>query len=130
MTTVDGSDGPEFSGPSIGDFFPPAIFFEGNEFFQIDRIMLLRLVIAGLLILMFWLGTRRMSIVPGRFQGTIEMAHTLGKVVVAEGIEDDLTAERLRRLGCDIGQGFLFSPAVAMDELLVMLEEKYSVACA
>jgi len=63
-------------------------------------------------------------------KGTIEMAHTLGKVVVAEGIEDDLTAERLRRLGCDIGQGFLFSPAVAMDELLLMLEEEYSVACA
>ena len=94
MTTVDGSDGPEFSGPSIGDFFPPAIFFEGNEFFQIDRIMLLRLVIAGLLILLFWLGTRRMSIVPGRFQGTIEMALDFVRINIAEDLLGKIDGKR------------------------------------
>jgi EAL domain-containing protein (putative c-di-GMP-specific phosphodiesterase class I) len=32
--------------------------------------------------------------------------------VVAEGIESAAQAERLQRLGCDFGQGFLFSKAV------------------
>ncbi|MEP3145460.1 EAL domain-containing protein [Qipengyuania citrea] len=56
-------------------------------------------------------------------QGTIAMAHTLGKTVVAEGVEDDLTAERLRRMGCDLAQGFLYSPAVPVVELLDMITE-------
>ena len=41
--------------------------------------------------------------------------------VVAEGIETREQAEALRDLGCDIGQGFLYSkavPAEEMDELV------------
>jgi EAL domain-containing protein (putative c-di-GMP-specific phosphodiesterase class I)/CHASE2 domain-containing sensor protein len=40
-------------------------------------------------------------------QSTIELAHSLGRVVVAEGIEDEETLESLAAMGCDIGQGFL-----------------------
>jgi diguanylate cyclase (GGDEF)-like protein len=39
-------------------------------------------------------------------QSTIDLAHALGFVVVAEGIEDQATLEFLSRLGCDIAQGF------------------------
>jgi F-type H+-transporting ATPase subunit a len=73
LTTVAADDAPQFSGPSLLDFFPPAILFEGT-IFQLDRIMLVRLVIMALIITLFWVGTRRMKLVPGRFQGTIEMA--------------------------------------------------------
>ena len=37
------------------------------------------------------------------------MAHCLGLSVVAEGIEDEDTAQRLASLGCDLGQGYLYA---------------------
>jgi diguanylate cyclase (GGDEF)-like protein/PAS domain S-box-containing protein len=44
---------------------------------------------------------------------TIDMAHALGMVVAAEGVETDWQLGRLRALGCDRAQGFLLSaPAV------------------
>jgi diguanylate cyclase (GGDEF)-like protein len=46
----------------------------------------------------------------------IALAHGLGIGVVAEGIETAAQAELLRDLGCDLGQGFLFSrPVPAAD---------------
>jgi diguanylate cyclase (GGDEF)-like protein len=39
----------------------------------------------------------------------ISLAHNLGMAVVAEGVETAAQAERLRRLGCDRAQGFLFA---------------------
>jgi EAL domain-containing protein (putative c-di-GMP-specific phosphodiesterase class I) len=43
---------------------------------------------------------------------TVAMAHGLGLRVVAEGIEDQATAEALTGAGCDVGQGLLFGPAM------------------
>jgi len=54
-------------------------------------------------------------------RATIEIAHTLGKVVVAEGVETEAVADALRALGCDQAQGFLFARAVSMPELLAMM---------
>jgi diguanylate cyclase (GGDEF)-like protein len=42
----------------------------------------------------------------------IRLVQTLGKQVVAEGVETEQQLELLRDLGCDFAQGFLFSPAV------------------
>ncbi len=39
----------------------------------------------------------------------IDLAHNLGLRVVAEGVEDRKTWDRLARLGCDIAQGFYIS---------------------
>ena len=38
----------------------------------------------------------------------IELAHTLGASVVAEGVETTLQRDVLQGLGCELGQGFLF----------------------
>ncbi len=54
-------------------------------------------------------------------RATIEIAHSLGKVVVAEGVEDLTVAATLRAMGCDQAQGYLFSRAIAMPELLAMM---------
>jgi EAL domain-containing protein (putative c-di-GMP-specific phosphodiesterase class I) len=48
---------------------------------------------------------------------TIELAHRLGQLVVAEGVEDDATLDRLRSLGCDISQGYLHSRPLPASEL-------------
>jgi EAL domain-containing protein (putative c-di-GMP-specific phosphodiesterase class I) len=42
----------------------------------------------------------------------IELAHTLGLSVTAEVVETADQLERLRKLGCDTGQGWYFAPAV------------------
>lgn len=40
---------------------------------------------------------------------TIDLGHSLGLDVVAEGIEDQETYDWLKELGCDIGQGYFIS---------------------
>ncbi|MFF2655538.1 putative bifunctional diguanylate cyclase/phosphodiesterase [Streptomyces sp. NPDC058045] len=47
---------------------------------------------------------------------TIDLAHSLGLVVVAEGVEDDETWERLRDLHCDAVQGWLVAAAMPPGE--------------
>ncbi|MHA6618188.1 putative bifunctional diguanylate cyclase/phosphodiesterase [Pseudonocardia sp. DLS-67] len=42
----------------------------------------------------------------------IELAHTLGLSVTAEVVETSVQLERLRKLGCDTGQGWYFAPPV------------------
>ena len=51
----------------------------------------------------------------------IELGHVLGMTVPAEGVETAEQHDRLRELGCDDAQGFLFGrpePAGAIDRLL------------
>jgi diguanylate cyclase (GGDEF)-like protein len=55
-------------------------------------------------------------------RSTVELAHSLGLDVVAEGIEDYRTAVALRVLGCDLGQGFHYARPVPIDQLLQRLE--------
>lgn len=47
----------------------------------------------------------------------ISMAHNLGLSVVAEGIEHQSQVDMLRQMHCEWGQGFLFSRAVAAEEI-------------
>jgi len=42
----------------------------------------------------------------------VHLGHSLGLRVVAEGVEDAATAAVLAALGCDIGQGYHYSPAL------------------
>ncbi len=48
----------------------------------------------------------------------VVMAHALGLTVVAEGVETDAQIGYLRARGCDEAQGFHFSPAVSVEEVL------------
>jgi EAL domain-containing protein (putative c-di-GMP-specific phosphodiesterase class I) len=50
-------------------------------------------------------------------QSTISLAHALGQVVVAEGIEDLATFDMLRRMGCDIAQGYYIGRPETFDQL-------------
>lgn len=57
-------------------------------------------------------------------RAAIDLAHVLGLTTVGEGIEDAATADHLRDFGCDIGQGFFFSPPVTSEQLLEMLRRQ------
>jgi diguanylate cyclase (GGDEF)-like protein/PAS domain S-box-containing protein len=61
-------------------------------------------------------------------RGIIDLALALRKLVVAEGIEEEGQAERLREYGCTLGQGFLFSRPVPAAELGERLEKDAAAA--
>src|SRR6185295_4839927 len=54
-------------------------------------------------------------------RSTIDLAHHMGLVVVAEGVEDEATVERLRGLGCDMVQGYLLSRPVMATDLVAWM---------
>lgn len=49
-------------------------------------------------------------------QAIIAMAHSLLLKVVAEGVETPAQQAHLKRLGCDVGQGYLFSRPLPADQ--------------
>jgi diguanylate cyclase (GGDEF)-like protein len=45
----------------------------------------------------------------------VELGHSLGLTVVAEGVEQDATRDQLLEMGCDVAQGFLISRPLGAD---------------
>ena len=54
-------------------------------------------------------------------RSTIALAHSLGLHVIAEGVESVAQLERLRTLGCEYGQGFLFARPLDVDQIRALL---------
>ena len=79
------SDDGGFHGPSIEEFFPDAIFFAGTPF-EMNRIIIIRLLAMLAIVLVFWIGTRRMKVIPGRFQSVVEMGLDFARVNIAEDL--------------------------------------------
>jgi EAL domain-containing protein (putative c-di-GMP-specific phosphodiesterase class I)/CheY-like chemotaxis protein len=57
-------------------------------------------------------------------KSTIDLAHALGMLVVAEGIEDGETAALLHDIGCDVGQGFHFSKPMPGDAVTRYIQRR------
>ena len=55
------------------------------------------------------------------------LGRDLGLLVVAEGVETLAQAELLADLRCDRAQGFLWSPAVPLGELLTLVQTAFPV---
>ncbi|KUF17229.1 putative bifunctional diguanylate cyclase/phosphodiesterase [Streptomyces silvensis] len=55
-------------------------------------------------------------------EALVQLAHRLGLTVTAECVETSGQAERLRKIGCDTGQGWLYSRPVAADRISVLIE--------
>ena len=57
-------------------------------------------------------------------RSTIMLAHSLGIQVIAEGVEDEATVEMLRRMDCDIIQGYQLSQPLPLEELVSWLRAR------
>ncbi|MHA6297490.1 putative bifunctional diguanylate cyclase/phosphodiesterase [Devosia sp. CAU 1758] len=51
----------------------------------------------------------------------IELSRKMGKLTIAEGVEDEATATLLTQMGCTMGQGYHFSRPIQGDELCALL---------
>ena len=61
-------------------------------------------------------------------EAIVRLAHQLGMEVVAEGLQTEEQRVKLRSLGCEYGQGFLFSKPLSADEIENLLAPPASVA--
>lgn len=84
----------EFHAPSLNDFFPPAVLFEGTPF-ELDRLMLVRIIMAAVLLIVMLAAFRRPRLVPRGLQNVAES----GLVFVKEQICDEV-------LGKETGKKF------------------------
>jgi diguanylate cyclase (GGDEF)-like protein len=55
-------------------------------------------------------------------QSTVDLGHNLGLEVVAEGVEDMHTYNKLVDLGCDYAQGYFLSKPLSPEKLTIWLE--------
>ncbi|MDJ1369876.1 F0F1 ATP synthase subunit A [Gulosibacter molinativorax] len=91
MTGIAVTAGGEFHAPNVDEeFFPPALLFDGTPF-EINRIILVRLIAVAVLMLIFWLALRKPKVVPGKLQSLVEM----GVGFVRDGIVYDMLGERI-----------------------------------
>jgi diguanylate cyclase (GGDEF)-like protein len=54
----------------------------------------------------------------------IDLAHNLGMIVVAEGVENKATGEHLISMGCDVLQGYYYSKPLPADKCELLMVEK------
>ncbi len=64
----------------------------------------------------------------GIVRAIIAMAQSLKMTVIAEGVETSEQFRLLREMGCDIGQGFLFSSAIPAEEFAQLVQDDVSFA--
>ena len=84
IAAASSEDESGFHAPSIWEFFPP-VFFEGTPF-AFTRINLIQILATLVLVLILWIGTRRMKVVPGRFQSIVEMGLDFVRVNIAHDL--------------------------------------------
>lgn len=113
FATEDG----DFTGPTINEFFPEVIFFADTPF-EINRIILIRFLAVAALMLVFWIGTRRMKIIPTRMQSIAEMGLDFVRVNIAEDILGKKDGKRFLPLLTTIFFMVLFMNATGIIPLL------------
>lgn len=99
---------------SLDDFGADYASIERLRSLPVDRVKIDRRFIAELL---------TNERVDQTVAAAVNLANELGLKCIAEGVETDEQAARLRAMGCAAAQGFLFAPAVPDTELLDVLRD-------
>ncbi|MDY5129438.1 F0F1 ATP synthase subunit A [Actinotignum urinale] len=74
-----------FEAPGLNEFFPNPIFFAGTPF-EMNRVMLIRLISATVLLILCILYAKRAKLVPGRAQATMEALLDFSRIQIGEEI--------------------------------------------
>lgn len=82
-----------FHAPSVTDLNPEALLF-GGTIFEFNRITLVRVVAAVVMVAIVWIVASRAKVVPGRGQAALEMALDFVRVQIADEV---MGAERARK---------------------------------
>jgi EAL domain-containing protein (putative c-di-GMP-specific phosphodiesterase class I) len=96
---------------SLDDFGTGHCSMDYLKFLPVDELKIERRFVAGLLT-----DHQDRAIV----SAIIQLAHDLGLRVVAEGVETLAQANRLREMGCDIGQGYFFGAPMPGSDVLAL----------
>jgi EAL domain-containing protein (putative c-di-GMP-specific phosphodiesterase class I)/ActR/RegA family two-component response regulator len=57
-------------------------------------------------------------------QAVIELAHSFGALAVAEGLETSADVQAVKKMGCDIGQGYVFSRPMPNELFTAVLRQR------
>lgn len=106
-SVVMAADDNQFHPPSIGDFFPPALFFEGTPF-EFTRINLAQVIATVVLVVLLLIGTRRLKVVPGRGQSVLEFAFGFVREQVAFQVLGEKDGKRFLPILTMLFFGILF----------------------
>lgn len=96
-----------FHPPSLDDFFPAGLFFVGTPF-EVNRVMLVRIIMTLLLVLVFVLGASRARLVPGRFQSVLELTVGFVRNSISEEILGPVYGKKYAPLLTTIFVGVFF----------------------
>lgn len=106
QTMIQAAEG-GFKAPSMAEFFPAPFAFVGTPF-EMNRVMLIRILatIAVVVVLAIW--AKRMKLIPGRFQSAMELAMEFVTVGIAEDTMGKEKAKKFMPLIVAIFFGVLF----------------------
>ena len=82
-----------FHSPSINEFFPAPILFEGT-IFQFDRVTMIRVLMAIVMVVLFGIVASRAKVVPGRAQAAVELVLDFVRVQIVEEVMGKENARR------------------------------------
>ncbi|SMX96426.1 MULTISPECIES: F0F1 ATP synthase subunit A [Brevibacterium] len=105
-TTIQAAEG-GFHAPSMAEFFPAAFLFEGTPF-EMNRVMLIRVIATVAVVVLLAVWAKRMKLVPGRFQSSMELAMEFVTVGIAEDTMGKERAKKFMPLIVAIFFGILF----------------------
>lgn len=83
LLAAEGGGG--FVAPGLEEFFPAVFLFEGTGF-DINRIIMVRILATLVLLLFLWLALRKATLVPGRLQSVVEMGFDFVRKDIAYGM--------------------------------------------
>ncbi len=106
-TAVMASGDDSWHVPGLEEFFPEPFLFQGSPF-EINRIVMVRLIAVVLLVVVFGLYARRAKLVPGRAQSGVEYLMEFVRKQIGQEIIGEEKADRYMPLLATLFFGVLF----------------------
>jgi len=97
MLRIVAEEGDGFHPPSLNDFYPPALFGDGT-FYEFNRVMMVRVIAAVLLVGIMAFVARRATVVPSRGQSVVEVIIDYIRENVVYGVLGKVEGKKYEKL--------------------------------